>query len=118
MDVKNLYIAMNVDKAAEIVNQMILKSDWNMKVNEEELGKYIAMNYSRNDTFTDGINDVLPIKLTNHTMRSADMNHIPTDNKDKAKIDNNEDDSEDENDEYENQNNASNNNNKNKNQEQ
>lgn len=57
---------------------MTANSEWSIKVNEVELGKYVAMNYSRNDTFVKGINNVLPKKLTKHTMRSKDMNRLPT----------------------------------------
>ena len=49
------------------------------------------MNYSRNDTFQYGLNEVLPRKLTNHTMRSTDMNRVPRDKPNENKQDDNED---------------------------
>ena len=66
----------NVDNAADIAGKVIEKSDWTIKVNNEELGKYIAMNYNRNETAKVGLNEVIPKKLTRHTMRSKERKKI------------------------------------------
>ena len=78
MDARALYIDMNIDKAADIAGKMIENSDWTIKVNSEELAKYIAMNYNRNETSLAELNNVVPKKLTRHTMRSKEMHRLPT----------------------------------------
>ena len=60
MDARALYVDMNIDNAAEIASKMIQNSEWTIKVNQEELGKYIAMNYTRDETSEAGLSEIIP----------------------------------------------------------
>ena len=81
MDARALYLDMDIENASNIAAKRIENSEWKINVNDEELGKYIAMNFNRNETSKAGLNNVIPKKLTRHTMRSKEMNRLPTEKK-------------------------------------
>ena len=62
MDVSALFVEIKPDKAAEEVYQSIVESPWTYECSASEMGKYISVNWSRDQIKEKGLDELIPFR--------------------------------------------------------